>query len=259
MSDIIFSNTDHVADLLPLFVGHEECESSHSFGPYVRGYYLLHFCLGGQGTLKDRHGTHAIRKGQMFIIRPGEVTTYTADRDKPWEYVWIAFRGRAAAVFDVAPSVLPVPDGIEEHLSEHIKGGTSAPEIYLSILYELIYSLFCKQEPTRTADKLRQIKRYINYNYMLPLSVEGLAKSYGFERSYLFRLFKTRYGVGIKEYIIRVRMRCALQFLEEGCSVNECAHLVGYEDEFNFSKAFKKHYGYSPSAVIHRADDSRLP
>jgi AraC-like DNA-binding protein len=88
---------------------------------------------------------------------------------------------------------------------------------------------------------------------MIPLSVEGLAKSYGFERSYLFRMFKARYGVGIKEYIIRVRMRCALQFLEEGAGVSECAHLVGYEDEFNFSKAFKKHYGYSPSGVPHSA------
>lgn len=259
MSDIIFSEPTPPADLLPLFVGHEECESGHSFGPYVRDYYLLHFCIGGQGTLKNRHGTHNIRKGQMFIIRPGEVTTYTADRDNPWEYVWIAFRGRAATVFDAEPSVIPIPGGIEEHLTEHIKSGTSAPEIYLSILYELIYSLFCKQKPTQTTDKLRQIKRYINYNYMLPLSVEGLAKSYGFERSYLFRIFKARYGVGIKEYIIRVRMRCARQFLEEGCTVSECAHLVGYEDEFNFSKAFKKHYGISPSDVKHQADGDRSP
>ncbi|MBO5898670.1 MAG: AraC family transcriptional regulator [Clostridia bacterium] len=253
MSDIIFPDTNPPADLLPLFVGHEECESGYNFGPYVRDYYLLHFCIGGQGALKNRHGTYTIRKGQLFIIRPGEVTTYTADREKPWEYVWIAFRGRAAAVFDPEPSVLLIPGGVEEHLTEHIKGGTSAPEIYLSILYELIYSLFCEQKPTQTTDKLRQIKRYINYNYMLPLTVEGIAKSFGFERSYLFRLFKARYGVGLKEYIIRVRMRCAMHFLEDGCSVSECARLVGYEDEFNFSKAFKKHYGYSPSGVYRRS------
>lgn len=254
MSDIIFFDTNPPADLVPLFVGHEACESGHGFGPYVRDYYLLHFCIGGQGTLKNRHGTHTIRKGQLFVIRPGEVTTYSADREKPWEYVWIAFRGHAAAVFDAEPSVLPIPGGIKEHLTDHIKSGTSAPEIYLSVLYELIYSLFCEQKPTETTDKLRQIRRYVNYNYMLPLTVEGLAKSYGFERSYLFRMFKARYGVGIKEYIIRVRMRAAMQFLEGGCSVGECAHRVGYEDEFNFSKAFKKHYGYSPSDIKYRAD-----
>lgn len=252
MSDIIFSDASSSVGLTPLFVGHEACKSGHSFGPYVRDYYLVHFCIGGQGILKNRYGEYRVRRGQLFVIRPGEITTYTADRHSPWEYVWIAFRGDAASVFDAETSVYTAPGDIEEKLTEYIKSNTTAPEIYLSILFELIYFLFCETQKEQTSDKLRQIKRYINYNYMLPLSVEGLARSYGFERSYLYRLFKARYGVGIKEYIIHVRMRCALQFLEEGCTVNECAHLVGYEDEFNFSRAFKKQYGYPPSHVTTR-------
>ena len=246
MNDIILFETKEERSLSPLFVGHEVCAKGHSFGPYVRDYYLIHFCLGGRGVLENRHGRHAVREGQLFIIRPGEVTTYTADCTHPWEYAWIAFDGRAA-VFDGESSVYHTPREIEERLFECIKGEISAPEMYLSILYELIYRLYHDQKAPETEDKLRQIKRYVRYNYMLPLSVEGIAKSFGFDRSYLFRLFKARYGMGLKEYIIRVRMRSAMQFLESGCTVGECAHRVGYEDEFNFSKAFKQFFGMPPS------------
>lgn len=81
------------------------------------------------------------------------------------------------------------------------------------------------------------------------LRVSSIAHSFGFERSYLYRIFKRRYGVGIKEYITDVRMEFAKKFLTEGYTVGECAHMVGYEDEFNFSKSFKQHYGISPSKL----------
>ena len=74
-----------------------------------------------------------------------------------------------------------------------------------------------------------------------------MAKSFGYERTYLYRIFKKRYGIGIKEYIINVRMDNARQFLADGRSVGETAALTGYKDEFNFSRAYKKHFGIPPS------------
>ena len=253
MTDIVFSDTQATQNLRCLFVGYEKCISGHSFGPYVRHYYLLHFCLSGSGTLENRHGRHAVHKGQLFVIRPDEVTTYTADEHDPWEYAWLAFDGERAHVFDGEPSIFSIPTDIDERLAEHVKAGVCAPEIYLSLLFELVFSLFCEQRTSKSYDKVRTIKRYVHYNYMLPLTVESLAKSFGFERSYLYRIFKQRYGVGIKEYIVHVRMKNARDFLTRGCTVAECAHLVGYEDEFNFSKAFKKHFGIPPSKVLPRS------
>lgn len=252
MPDYMLSNAQMPRTLTPLFVGHQDCSSGYSFGPYIRDYHLIHFCLDGCGVLHDRHGTHAIGKGQMFVIRPGEVTTYTADTVTPWKYVWIAFRGESASAFDSERSVYDTPKEVEDKLTEYIGNSVLSPEIYISILFELIYLLFREPQKTPALDKIRQIKRYIKYNYMLPLTVEGLAKSFGFERSYLYRIFKQRYGVGVKQYLMNVRMENAVSFLENGFSVSECAAMVGYEDEFNFSKAFKRHFGYAPSRAIRK-------
>ena len=96
---LIYKNEEQ-KDVIPLFAGEETCENGHSFGPYIREHYLLHFCLSGKGVLQDKSGEHAVKAGEFFIIRPGEVTLYTADEEEPWHYVWFAFRGNITARFD---------------------------------------------------------------------------------------------------------------------------------------------------------------
>ncbi|MBQ7348656.1 MAG: AraC family ligand binding domain-containing protein, partial [Clostridia bacterium] len=90
----LFINKYDSVDLVPIFYGGEKCKKGHSFGPHTRNYYIIHFCLNGCGTLKDKFGVHKISAGELFIIRPDEITTYTADMFTPWEYTWIAFNGK---------------------------------------------------------------------------------------------------------------------------------------------------------------------
>jgi AraC-like DNA-binding protein len=205
----------------------------------------LHFCLSGKGILEDKYGTHRVKAGDFFIIRTGEVTRYEADEKEPWHYIWFAFRGNITARFDSLPTVCKAPKGIAERLFALIQAEETSPDPYSAWIYLLAHGLSLGHE---AADTLSRLCRFIRYHYMEPLSVEALAKSFGFERSYLYRIFKKRYDLSIKEYITEVRMRHAKEFLSDGMSVGETARLVGYADEFNFSKAYKKHYNKSPKA-----------
>ena len=110
-----------------------------------------------------------------------------------------------------------------------------------------MYELYTKRSEPR--DRLSEIKRYIRHEYMNSITADEIAKTFGFERSYLYRMFKQKYGCGIKEYIIRTRMERAETLLQTGHAVGETAYMVGYLDEFNFSKAFKKYYGFPPSKL----------
>lgn len=245
MKNIVFENTFGFSDIIPLFSGEEICKSSHSFGPFVRDYHIIHFCLSGKGKLFDKFGSHEIKEGEFFVIRPGETTIYTADKNEPWHYIWIAFSGSLASVFNTEKSVYAFDGELKRELVSLIKEDEDSPEAYAPILYRLL-RIFCDSKKSH-GDKLLKIKSYIDYNYMNNLSVELLAETFAFERSYLFRIFKARFGIGVKEYLTSVRMERAIGFLREGHSVSECASLVGYSDEFNFSKAFKKRFGTSPS------------
>ena len=108
-----FIDKSESQDLSPIFFGAETCAKNHSFGPHTRNYYIIHFCLCGRGKLQDRFGEHHISAGQLFIIRPNEITTYTADAVTPWEYIWIAFEGKIANTFKTDRSVYLYPKEIE--------------------------------------------------------------------------------------------------------------------------------------------------
>ena len=88
---------------------------------------------------------------------------------------------------------------------------------------------------------------------MKPLQTGELAVLFGFERSYLYRLFKKKTEVGIKEYLTDVRMERACEFLKNGFGMGETAHLGGYADEFNFSRAFKARCDCSPLTFVKKA------
>lgn len=242
-----FMSDSTSVDLKVEFCGHEKCANGHFWGPYVRDSYLLHFCLNGKGVLQDKYGEHNISSGEFFAIRPDEVTTYRADDVDPWEYVWVAFSGNDASFFNSNESVYPFDKEIGLELLNLVNDKILSPTAYKAIIYKLIYAL--SNQKSETVTVATKIKRYIKFNYMQDIYVEQLSHLFGFEKSYLFKLFKKNVGVGIKEYLTRIRLEKAKEFLEKGFFVNETAFLVGYKDTFNFSKAFKKRFGVPPVSV----------
>ena len=74
----------------------------HSFGPFVRSYYLFHYVISGRGFLEStvkKGVTHCydLEAGQGFMIFPGQINTCSADQAQPWKYVWLEFDGLRAA------------------------------------------------------------------------------------------------------------------------------------------------------------------
>lgn len=241
----------NATDIIPLTVGYEKCASGHKYGPHVRNCYLIHFCLSGKGVLTDKFGTHNVGRGELFIIRPEEVSTYMADLSDPWEYLWISFNGKCAEVFCSERSVYPYKKHIADRLKDLYDREERSPSIYIATVYELIYHLFSKNNaPKPETDPIYGVERYIDFNYMKDITVNGLSQAFGFERSYLYRLFKQKNGKSIKEYLIQVRMLRACELLERGYSVKNTAFSVGYKDEFTFSRAFKKYFSYPPTAIL---------
>ena len=64
----------HFHDLNPIICGHQECEPNHAFGPSTRFYWLLHYVVQGSGIFVSGNQKYEVRAGQIFVIRPYEVT-----------------------------------------------------------------------------------------------------------------------------------------------------------------------------------------
>jgi AraC-like DNA-binding protein/uncharacterized protein HemY len=78
--------------------------------------------------------------------------------------------------------------------------------------------------------------------------VEKMAEEIGMSRASLHRKLKSKSGISPSNFIRSVRLkRAAALLLRKKDSVAQVGSMVGFEDQSNFSKSFKKQFGVSPS------------
>lgn len=92
------------------------------------------------------------------------------------------------------------------------------------------------------------MKRYIADHISEPLDRATLAAIAGFSVPHFHRVFTQEVEESPSAYIRRVRMERAGRKLRMGAvDIGEVALAAGYESHNAFSKAFKQHFGLSPS------------
>lgn len=231
-------------ELNPIVAGWERCASGHSYGPHTRDYYILHYVVSGNGVFEKEGKIQNVGEGEIFVIRPGEITTYTADLEKPWFYIWIGFDGRLAKMFDKADDVLSYGENTFLDIIKISPESSMAEEMITSKLFEIISVIFGGANREKCYEDIAY--NHIKAKYMEKIRIYEIADMIGIDRSYLSRLFRKKYGMSVQDFLVDVRLAKAAEFLRKGTNVSISAKLVGYEDVFNFSKMFKKKYGVSP-------------
>lgn len=97
-------------------------------------------------------------------------------------------------------------------------------------------------------ERLEAAINFMNANYRETPSLKEIAQKSNLAPNYFHRLFKKMFGTTPQNYMTRRRMDEARQLLSTTqLSVKEVADHTGYDNEFYFSRTFKKHINVSPS------------
>ena len=239
---------DQWQGLYPVSYGFEACTPMHSFGPYIRSYYLLHYIFEGCGTFEKAGQLFSLQAGDMFVIEPGEVTTYRADKERPWVYCWLGFQSAHSLPFLHRASFHQPPVRDLFLQIRELEQAECADAQLFGLMYYVLYRLSRQLKP-----EVRAVPKYAAYartwletQYMRPLRIEQLAERLHIDRHYLTRLFSAEYGVPPKQYLTEFRLRKAKEFLQQGYSVSQSSSLAGFPDLSNFSRAYKRTFGCCP-------------
>ena len=265
----IFPN-DNFVDLGLFQFGWEKCAPAHSFGPAARNHYLFHYVLSGTGTLMadDSKGvtqTYSIKSMQGFMIFPNQITTYVADHDLPWEYVWIEFDGlRVKSILDTIGLSLdkPVYHARNKNLRKDManemlyiaRNKDASPFHLIGHLYLFLDYLMrsAADEQMESGGKLRdfyihEALTYIEHNFQNDITIEDIASVCGLNRTYFGKIFKEALGKTPQEFRVNYRMLKAAELLKlTHLSIGDIGITVGYANQMHFSRAFKNCYGVSP-------------
>jgi AraC-like DNA-binding protein len=106
--------------------------------------------------------------------------------------------------------------------------------------------------------KIEQIIAYMMQHLNKPLPVARLAALANISPSHFFALFKRHTRCAPIDYFIRLRMRRACDLLgTTSLSVKEVAAVLGYNDQFYFSRVFKSVNHVAPSEYRAMMTDRR--
>lgn len=240
------------------YCGMEECPKSHAFGPAVRTQYLLHFIMSGKGVYSVGGRKFPLRAGQGFLIKPGELTYYQADKLEPWSYMWVAFDGyEARRILDSCgvdyTMNAPKPAEFGEKLRELIDifGGEGHNEYeYLSVFYSMMSQLL--REQPKNAGSFAQLYMekaadYMQGNFSYAISIMDVAAYVGIDRSYLYKLFVSSMGMSPMQYLLGIRINAAKgMILENIYTLTQVALSCGFRDAPSLCAQFKKITGKTP-------------
>ena len=155
---------------------------------------------------------------------------------------------------------VPVPDKLVvlmRQLQNNVRAGypqraldyetsTVLWDLHCQLLLEVHVKDHAQEAPPK--QMYMDILDYVHANASNGLRVDDVAKHFGYNAEYLSHLFIKLGGMPLKQYILRFRMDSANLLLSDtNLSIADIARSIGYEDAHNFSRAYKKVMGISPS------------
>lgn len=216
---------------------------------------------------KGQNVNYQVRSGQGFMIFPGQITTYVADIQVPWEYVWVEFDGlRTTEILNVcgfskdAPVYMAHSREARKKMADELiyisQNSKQSPFHLMGHFYlfaDLLAQSVARPQPAATSKMsdyyIKEAINFIEQNFQNDISIEDVAAVCGINRSYLGRIFRTSTGRSPQEFLIHYRMTKAAELLKlTTLSIGDIGSAVGYENALHFSRAFKNVYGVSPRA-----------
>jgi AraC-like DNA-binding protein len=265
----IFPNENFV-DLSLYQFGYEECDPLHSFGPATRNHFLFHYILSGRGRFeardkRDKLNVYHLEAGQGFLIWPRQHTFYIADEKKPWVYAWVEFDGLKARELATQAGIsfnYPIytsknseeREKMKDELLAIVRHKDSHPLATMGHLYLFMSALVASSSLRKKVSGgsmrdfyIRESLTFIEQRYQDEIGVEDIAAFCNLDRSYLGKVFRSVLNTSPQNFLIRFRIHksCELMKITDR-TISEISAMVGYPNQFNFSRAFRHIMGKSP-------------
>ncbi|MCX7845427.1 MAG: AraC family transcriptional regulator [Dictyoglomaceae bacterium] len=124
-----------------------------------------------------------------------------------------------------------------------------------ALLYEIFWEIFNRYitkssfsgELISKLEKIKDVLIYIDINYQKPITLEELSEKANISKFYLCRIFKDLLHMSPIEYINKVRVEKATEFLRNtDMSISDIAFECGFNNISYFIKVFKTYMKITP-------------
>lgn len=261
-----------ISDLYVTDIGYYP-QARHHFRERCTGstQTILIYCVDGQGEIRVGETLHQLMADHFFIIPAGLSHAYHSDEQNPWSIYWIHFSGAKSGLF-TRMSCLSVPiersktsrindrmDLFSEIFRNLDRGFSIETLEYINLCLAHLLASFTHQNQfgmVKLAGENDPITQSINFmleNLTKKLKLGDIAAETGLSSSHYSRLFLNRTGHPPIDYFIQLKIQRACRLLDNsGWLMADVARETGFDDQFYFSRVFRKVMGMSPAKYRRR-------
>ncbi|MBE6646462.1 MAG: helix-turn-helix domain-containing protein [Ruminococcaceae bacterium] len=216
-----------------------------------RGREDFHLLYVASGEIEV--GGRILRGGDSYVYFPGEAQKYTYCADGDSLYYWMHFTGRnmekdlaeigLCSGFHPSNGKKQETDALFRLIYDLLTHGSDRESPYIVSLTRALFELIAS--PKSAAQPFSGARRSLESE---DISVGDIAARYGMTAAHFIRSFRAVYGVTPQRYRSDYRLREAKMMLSDtALSVSSVAERCGFDDPLYFSRAFKKHFGMTPT------------
>ena len=221
--------------------------------------YMVLYTYSGTGELKYKEQTYKLGPGDGFILDCRKLHEYRTIGEH-WEHSVLHFNGGQSGLWyeeldksQIVCFSCPFQEKYQHYLEEILNNYSTLSvhrEYYVSqAISNLLYFILreCEKKMAPIPDTYRYLIKYIESNYQNNLSLEHLSEFAGISKYHLSREFKKYTGFSPVSYISELRITHAKLLLSNtDIPSYKIGQIVGFENEANFIRIFKKHTGKTP-------------
>ncbi|MDX1413647.1 MAG: AraC family transcriptional regulator [Candidatus Promineifilaceae bacterium] len=239
------------------------------YGHYTRrtnfDEYMVIYCLDGNGWYECNGQHWDIGIGQALFVLPGLAHAYGSyDRD-PWSIQWAHFRGYLASSYMELIGITPqkplctigIHPLISNLFSDALTILTSGYSVFHLVkmasqiqqaLSHIAFSTAYAPPKGSMGLHVNEVIEYMLANLTERCTLDDFAQQACLSRSYFSRQFRDKTGYAPVDYFIRLKMQRSCELLETThMTVGQISRSLGYQDQYYFSRIFKKIIGVHPT------------
>lgn len=239
------------------------CSPDYYFFMSPATHNCFMFFRKGKGTLIYDGVTYHPKAGDFFLLHKGHSWEFYTDKEDLWETIWInthmATVEAAISDFCLDNVVAIPPSGWEKHMEAlyqiiaHSKETIyekreKVARMLFSILSDIYHLVTLPKGKSKQETDAITMKSYIDEHACSPLSIPEISRLVMRSESGATTIFKSFFGVSLKQYILQAKFRLAETYLIQGeLSIDEIANVLSFCNTQHFSQSFRKNRGCSPS------------
>ncbi len=207
-------------------------------------------CTGGEGWVFLDPDWVRCGPGQVYVTPPYALHAYRADPLSPWSLCWVQSSGDWLHTADRPALLSADPGPLATAISGLHRETMQSPNIALPVPWAFFVSAYAGQMVRSGGGnpRLRRLWDTVSADLAAPWTVAVLARNAGISPEHLRRLCRLHLAVSPMRHVTALRMRQAAALLaSDSYTVESAARLVGYDNPYTFSTAFKRQMGAPPS------------